>query len=182
MVEPIRFELRDDVSDVAILLEDRGLDVRLRVHDVESGLGIEDARVFVGQGRSRGQARSREDGWLVLSGRREWIDDTPVERLRERRRDLRACCAHHEFRGKILRERLQLPPGNRESQKCRRDLGKLMRFVDHDCIRTGQQISESFFLQHEVSHEQVVIHHDDVSRLRFTPRQTSSGVSPPSAR
>ena len=78
--------------------------------------------------------------------------------------------ARQQFRRQIARQRLQLPARHGEAEEIRGDVRQLMRLVNDDRIGARQQIAETFLFQHEIGHEQVMIHDHDVRRLRFTPR------------
>src|SRR3954447_11024369 len=45
-----------------------------------------------------------------------------------------------------------------------------MSFVDDDCIGSGQQVTEPFLFEHQVSKEQMMIDDHNIRALSFTPR------------
>ena len=61
-------------------------------------------------------------------------------------------------------------PETVKPRKFGRDFRQLMRLVDDDRIRAGQQIAEALLLQHEIRHQQMMIDDDDVRGLRLAPR------------
>ena len=72
-----------------------------------------------------------------------------------------------QFACDVLGDRRQLPRADAVAEELGRDVRQLMRLVDDDRVRARQQVAEALLLEHEVGHQQVVIHDDDVRRLRF---------------
>ena len=63
-------------------------------------------------------------------------------------------------------------------KKLRRQFRQLVRLVDHEGLRAGQDFAEAFLLQREVGEQQVVVDHDDVGRLRALARLHHEAVAP----
>jgi hypothetical protein len=93
-----------------------------------------------------------------------------LQRLRKCGWHFLACTRQEQLGSDIARQRLQLTTRNREAEKVRRNLRQLVRFVDDDGIGAGEQVAEALLLEHQVRHQQMMIHHDDVRRLRFAAR------------
>ena len=81
-----------------------------------------------------------------------------------------------QLAGNVLGNRRQLARADVIAEELRRNVRQLVRLVDDDRVGAGQQVAEALLLQHEVGHQQVVIHDDDVGRLGFAPRREHEAV------
>ena len=81
-------------------------------------------------------------------------------------------CGHadrrcRKFRGNVPHQHLNLAHRPGLPEELRRDIRHLVRLIQNDRFGAGQQIAEALVLERQVGQQQVVIHHDDIGRLRI---------------
>ena len=81
-----------------------------------------------------------------------------------------------QLAGNVLGNRRQLARADVVAEELRGHVRQLVRLVDDDRVGAGQQVAEALLLQHEVGHQQVVIHDDDVGGLGLAPRREHEAV------
>ena len=89
----------------------------------------------------------------------------------ERAARSRACdlLREEQFAGNVAGQRMELTGTDAEAEELGGNVGQLVRLVDYDRVRARQQIAETFLLEHEIGHQQVMVDDDDVGGLCAPP-------------
>ena len=82
------------------------------------------------------------------------------------------------FGQRVARHFHQRPRAEAFAEKLRGEFGQLVRFVDHEHLRAGQDFAEAFLLQRQVGEQQMVIDDDHIGRLRALARLHHEAVFP----
>jgi hypothetical protein len=82
------------------------------------------------------------------------------------------------FADRIARKFHQGARAKAFAEELRRQVGQLVRLVDDEGLRTRQDLAEAFLFQRKVGEQQVMVHDDDVGRLRARPRLHDETLAP----
>ena len=89
-------------------------------------------------------------------------------------------CAGHvlAFADRIARQLHQRPRTQALAEELRGEFRQLVRLVDHEGLRAGQDLAEAFLLEREVGQQQMMVDHHDVGGLRALPRLHHEALAP----